>query len=189
MTPHPIPPPTRDDAPQRSGPAPIERPTAAAPGRTHPRPRVPTFATDRGTDPRTLPASGPRDLDLAEVVRVLRALARLTPDRRSLGEWAATYRRDLPPTVPAVDVDAWIAWVVAGLPLFSGTVPTVKQAREAATRVLLVISLARAGGSLSAVARALDSSRKVLRDRMRRLGLYPWRAGDERGEVRADDRS
>lgn len=88
--------------------------------------------------------------------------------------------RDVPsraaPIVPSVDVDAWIAWVLAGAPLFSRTLPTVGEARDAATHVLIVIAFARAGGNASAAARALRSSRKVLRDLMRRLGLYPWRA-------------
>lgn len=177
--------PERDDASQPTDPGPGTA-AAAEPSDTTPP------AASRRIGPRELPTAGARDfnasgvherdLDLGELARALRGLARLTPDRRSLGEWAATYRRELPPIVPSVDVDAWIAWVLAGVPLFSGTLPTVGAARDAATRVLFVIAFARAGGSLSAVARALRSSRKVLRDRMRRVGLYPWRADDRSGD-------
>ncbi|MEX1368057.1 MAG: hypothetical protein AB1Z98_33315 [Nannocystaceae bacterium] len=152
---------------------------------SEPRSTTPPAASRR-IDPRELPTAGPRDfdadrvierdLDLGKLAKALRGLARLTPDRRSLGEWAATYRREPLAIVPSVDVDAWIAWVLAGVPLFSRTLPTVDEARDAATRVLVIIAFAREGGNASAVARSIRSTRKVLRDRMRRLGLYPWRA-------------
>ncbi|MEX1367774.1 MAG: helix-turn-helix domain-containing protein, partial [Nannocystaceae bacterium] len=142
------------------------------PGRSRrPDPRDSPTSTPRDFDAARV---HPRDLDLHELAKLLRSVARLTPDRRSFGEWVAAYRRELPLVVPAVDVDAWIAWVLVGVPLFSTTLPTVKRTRDTATRVLLSIALARADGSLSAVARSLGSSRKVLRERMRRLGLYPW---------------
>ena len=115
-----------------------------------------------------------RDVHLADLAGFLRAAVGLPPDRIGLGERAAGYRRFLPGMVPQVDVDAWIGWTLAGVPLFVAGLPKLRQARDATTHVLLVLALARTGGNLSAVGRMLGSSRKVLRENMQRLGLYPW---------------
>lgn len=102
------------------------------------------------------PAAGSlRDLELENLARFLRASVGLDPYRPSGGEWAASYRLDVVPVVPAVDVDAWIAWSLAGVPLLSrGQLPEYQRARDVAGRLVLVLAMGRTGGSLSSAARA-----------------------------------
>ena len=165
-------------------------------GATHPpdQPARPSSALGETTEP-TSPELDPllfgpkaleanlRDVHLADLARVLRAAVGLSPDLAGLGERAAGYRRFLPGVVPQVDVDAWIGWTLAGVPLFVAGLPKLRQARSTTTHVLLVLALARTGGNLSAVGRMLGSSRKVLRENMQRLGLYPWPTTVPRGKA------
>lgn len=88
---------------------------------------------------------------------------------------AAWYPEPPPALVPSVDADGWLAWALAGLPAFSTGIPSYQHARDVGGRVVLVLSLARARDNLSEAGRVLRSSRKVLRDNLRRFGLYPLR--------------
>lgn len=56
---------------------------------------------------------------------------------------------------------------------------TLAQAREAAERVAIEKALARAGGNLTQAGAILDVDRKVLRDVLKRLGMY-HKGGEER---------
>ncbi|MCH9682904.1 MAG: hypothetical protein K0V04_15815 [Deltaproteobacteria bacterium] len=52
--------------------------------------------------------------------------------------------------------------------------PGIRQARLEAQGLVAGLGMVRAGGNLSEAARQLGISRKVLRDHLRRAGLYPW---------------
>lgn len=122
-------------------------------------------------DAWTLHGPSTRDLDRREVEVVLRDL--LDPHRGVLSPADGAPGHDAGKMVLAVDSEAWIRWSLTGLGLFSRSLPTLREARDAAARVLLGVVLARSEGNLSATSRALGLSRKVLRDTLRRLGMYP----------------
>jgi len=108
------------------------------------------------------------------VVRTLRATLGLAHDEPAPGELAAWIRRSLPAQVEALDSGAWLAWCLAGLPLFGGAFPALREIRNEGTRVTIALAMLREHGNLSAAARLIGSSRKVLRDNLRVVGLYPW---------------
>lgn len=153
-------------------------PTSRAPERPAPTGDDESGHPEHGDAPR---GSAIRDVSHQDLARILRAALGLPPHRPGLAEWVLGHQRHLPSLIRSVDVEAWLAWALAGLPLFAERLPSFRQARDAGTRVLLLVALARANGNISAVARSLQSSRKVVRDNMRRLGLHPWRRGDGLG--------
>lgn len=94
------------------------------------------------------------------------------------GEDAATMPHALPPTV-TVDPGAWIAWCLVGLRLFDGPhLPPYRVALAETRRVLLALAMLRHRGNLSRAAKALQLSRKIMREHLRVAGLYPWAPGD-----------
>lgn len=123
-----------------------------------------------------------RELPAAEVAAFLRSLVGLPPADHQGTEVA---RRPVP---GAVDVVSWIAWAQAGL--YACALPEREDDREAkprgpwappirtvvaeARRVAIVIAMHRNGGNLSRAATALKTSRRALRDALKRAGLYPW---------------
>jgi hypothetical protein len=105
----------------------------------------------------------------------LRASLGLPPNEPHPEEDAATLGRALPDVVEDLDPGAWLAWAQAGLLLFSGgTIPSVRNATSAGRRVALALAMRRTAGNISASAKALQTSRKVMREQLRAEGLYPW---------------
>lgn len=105
----------------------------------------------------------------------LRAGLGLPPDEPHPEEDVAALRRPLPDVVENLDPGAWLAWAQAGLLLFSaGTMPSVRNAASAGRRVALAFAMRRTAGNISASAKALQTSRKVIREQLQAEGLYPW---------------
>ena len=117
-----------------------------------------------------------RDVNSRDLAGALRAAVGLPPDRESPSEQAAWFHCEVPEELPLVDVDAWLGWALAGLPLFAGRLPGLRHARDTAAQVVLVVAMTRAQGNISAVSRTLGHARKVVRDSLVRSGLYPWPA-------------
>jgi len=120
-----------------------------------------------------------RDVIPDEVAGCLRAMLGLAPDDPARGEQAAYLGRSLPAVVHGLDASAWIAWCMAGLPLFGGRLPTVRLVKVSASRVVMALAMLQTGGNISAAARMLGTSRRALRDGLRRMGRYPWRETSE----------
>ena len=116
-----------------------------------------------------------RDATIGEVAGYLRVLLGLDPEEPAPGERAASAGRPLPLIVAGLDAGAWIAWCLAGLPLFVDGLPSLRQVKGEAGRVLVALAMLRAKGNLSQASTFIGSSRKVLRDNLRYGGLYPWR--------------
>jgi hypothetical protein len=81
--------------------------------------------------------------------------------------------------------EAFIDWCAAGVDLFlrdGAAVPSRRTIDDAAHRVMLVVVLRR-HRSITAAAQALETSRRALRDTMKRLGIYDrwkrWAAGEQ----------
>ncbi len=81
--------------------------------------------------------------------------------------------------------EAFIDWCAAGLDLFlreGSELPSRRTIDDTAHRVMLAVVLRR-HRSITAAARALETSRRALRDTMKRLGLYErwqqWQAASE----------
>ena len=121
-----------------------------------------------------------RDVDPDVVAATLRRLLGLPPDEPAPGELAARFGEPVPPRVTELDAGAWIAWCMAGLPLFGGGLstgmPSLGRACCTAKCLVLALAMLRTGGNLSGVHRLTGTSRKIIRDNLRRLGLYPWPA-------------
>jgi hypothetical protein len=80
--------------------------------------------------------------------------------------------------------EAFIDWCAAGVDLFlreGAGLPSRRTIDDAAHRVMLVVVLRR-HRSITAAAAALETSRRALRDTMKRLGIYErwqrWTASD-----------
>ncbi len=133
-------------------------------------------------DERIDPTAGridPNDVELCDVepdslALVLRVALGLPPERPTLGEQAASRALTLPSVFLRVDAGALIAWCLAGVALFAEGFPTMKRLRAESGRVVLALAMLRTTGNISAAARVLHCSRKVLRDNLQRVGLYPW---------------
>lgn len=80
------------------------------------------------------------------------------------------------PVRAEVDLEALTEWLLAGLTLFVREgLPSRQAVDDAALRVVLAAALRRTG-SISGAAAALGTSRRSLRDAMKRLGIYDqWR--------------
>jgi len=98
----------------------------------------------------------------------------LPPDRPHPEEAAAALIHPIP-THPRLDAGGWLAWSLAGLRLFDGPdLPQLRDARDEARHLLVSLAMLRNRGTISRSARALGTSRKVLRDHLREAALYPW---------------
>lgn len=73
--------------------------------------------------------------------------------------------------VADVDVQAWLAWCVGCLPLFSGGLPKVRAAKDEAQRVLCVVAHDRERSTITAAAETIGTSRRVVRLALRASGL------------------
>jgi len=101
-------------------------------------------------------------------------------------------QHDLLPTSPPGSLspeqlarEAFIDWCAAGVDLFlreGAGLPSRRIIDDAAHRVMLVVVLRR-HRSITAAAAALETSRRALRDTMKRLGIYErwqrWTASDQ----------
>ena len=116
-----------------------------------------------------------RDVEPHEIAAMLRAMLGLDPEDAAPGERAASFGRPLPPLVTGLDAGAWIAWCLVGLVMFAGGLPSLGQARHEAKRVVIVLAMLRTRGCISAAGRLTDTTRKILRENLKRLALYPWR--------------
>jgi hypothetical protein len=123
-----------------------------------------------------------RDVEPADVATTLRGMLGLPPEQPAWGEAAASLRRSVPPLVHGLDAGGWIAWCLVGLVLFSEGFPALDTIRRESKRVAAALAMLRAGGSISAAAAMLTTSRKVLRENLRATGLYPWRSQGGAGE-------
>lgn len=75
--------------------------------------------------------------------------------------------------VSALDVDAWMAWELVGLQLWSGAqLPTMHAFSKAARRVLLLNAIERCDGNITRMASALGISRRALRQHLKAARLY-----------------
>lgn len=63
-----------------------------------------------------------------------------------------------------------------GLPIFGERLPPLRLVRRDSYRVVIVLAMLRTRGNISAAARALDMTRKVLRENLERARLLPWRS-------------
>lgn len=115
-----------------------------------------------------------RDVEPDDVAERLRGMLGLAPEQPAPGEAAASYRRTLPPLVQSLDAGGWIAWCLVGLVVFGEGFPALAKIRRESKRVGLALALVRAQGCISVTARMLGASRKVVRDNLHALGLYPW---------------
>lgn len=118
----------------------------------------------------------PHPLPKTPVQQSLRALLGLPAPLPLPGEESASWPQPSPQPQPTtVDPGAWIAWCMVGLPLFDGTrLPPLRLALSQARRMLLALAMLRGRGTITRAAASLQLSRKVLRDNLRALGLYPW---------------
>ena len=105
---------------------------------------------------------------------------------------ASRQHHDLLPTSPPVSPgpehlarEAFIDWCAAGVDLFlreGAGLPSRRTIDDAAHRVMLVVVL-RSHRSITAAAQALETSRRALRDTMKRLGIYErwqkWQAASQ----------
>jgi hypothetical protein len=115
---------------------------------------------------------------------------------------AARQPHDLLPSAPPgsqspeqLAHEAFIDWCAAGFDLFlreGAALPSRRTIDDAAHRVMLVVVL-RHHRSITAAAQALETSRRALRDTMRRLGLYErwqrWQAAVQGPKVSGSGRS
>ena len=142
-----------------------------------PRPSRRIIVLDGGppTAPNSDRAVEHRDVEPDNIAAKLRGLLGLAPDEPAPGERAASFGRPLPPLVTGLDAGAWIAWCLVGLVMFAGGFPSLGQARHEAKRVVIVLAMLRTRGCISAAGRLTDTTRKILRENLKRLALYPWR--------------
>lgn len=78
----------------------------------------------------------------------------------------------IPDPVTALDVDAWLAWCVAGLGLFAGPgFPSLRTAIEHARLTVLTVALDRTHDNITHAANLLDTSRQALRKHLHAAGL------------------
>lgn len=123
-----------------------------------------------------------RDAAPDELAGCLRAMLGLDPEEPTPGERAASLGEPLPLIVAGLDVGAWLAWCLAGLPLFEGELPTLRRTKLIAARILTALAMLRTKGCISEASTLTRTTRKVFRDNLRSAGLYPWRGGKRREE-------
>lgn len=131
--------------------------------------------------PRPMPSVPRRDVVPHELAEDLRSMLYLPPGAVLHGELAVTMRRIFPTIVCGVDAEGWLAWALAGLLVHANGAPTFRRARAESRRAILALAMLRARANISAAADFVGLSRKVFRDNLRALDLYPW-PGTERSE-------
>ena len=133
----------------------------------------------------------------SEVEPRARWLADLEPAR--IHAWllraVSRLQHDLLPTSPPGPLspehlarEAFIDWCAAGVDLFlreGAGLPSRRTIDDAAHRVMLVVVLRR-HRSITGAAQALETSRRALRDTMKRLGIYDrWKRWQATGSTRS----
>jgi len=115
-----------------------------------------------------------RDVSVGALLVCLRSALGLSPHETAPGELAASRGRTLlPPTVRGVDAGAWIAWAVVGLSLFAKEpLPSMGETLAEARRVLLALALERTGSNITIIGKALQMSRRAVREHLQSTGLY-----------------
>lgn len=141
------------------------RPTTRRPSTRLPHPAAPPTGGD-GIERR--------DVEPADVAEKLRGMLGLLSVQPAPGEAAASLGRSLPSLVQGLDAGGWIAWCLVGLILFGESFPPLAMVRRESKRFAVSLAMLRAQGNISAAARMLGTSRKVLRDNLQDAGLYPW---------------
>lgn len=142
-----------------------------------PEPTRPPFRAHSVPHPGLIPGGMSielRDVEPDDVAERLRGMLGLAPEQPAPGEAAASYRRTLPPLVQSLDAGGWIAWCLVGLVVFGEGFPALAKIRRESKRVGLALALVRAQGRISPAARMLGATRKVVRENLQALGLYPW---------------
>ncbi len=137
-----------------------------------------------GLEPRAIRTPRParfiirRAVNLAELAGLFRQVFQLSADEPGAGAAIAMRHRaqNEAPVFAEVDANGLLAWIVSGVYLFSGGMPTMEDFRSEAKRVAVGLAMTR-GRSITGAATLLRISRKTLRDNMQALGVYPW---DER---------
>lgn len=119
-------------------------------------------------------AGEPRALSPAAAATILCAMLGLEPGLVGVGDVAAALGRTLPPIDQTLDSEGFIAWCLTGLVIFEGAPPSTRVAVHEAQRVVMVLAMLRTRGNITHAARALDTSRRRLRETLRSVGLYPW---------------
>lgn len=137
--------------------------------------------------PKYQPQPITRPLQLAEIAPFLHSVVGLPPWERTQGEDAAALGRQSLPPVVRLDATGWIAWALGGLHVFAVPgedgdsegpcgpwVPSIRAAVSEAQRTATVLAMLRHGGNQTHAAAAASTSRRALRETLRRIGLYPW---------------
>lgn len=113
------------------------------------------------------------DVVVPAAALALRSAVGLRPHDIAPGEHAGALGEPQAALVVGVDLGAWIAWALAGLPLFSREpVPTMARTVAVARRVVLGVTMERVGGNMTHAAAALGMSRRGVRERLKVAGLY-----------------
>ncbi len=129
-----------------------------------------------------LPGLELRTINIEQIASTIRQSIDLSADGIAPGLDVAMHRRSHGPLIQfeEIDADGWLAWVIAGVYLFSGGLPSMDEVRLEAKRTAMCLAMFRGRGKLSRAAAALGTSRKVLRDNLKVTGLYPWVGWQER---------
>ena len=118
-----------------------------------------------------------RTLHLHQVLPLLRAAVGLHLDDPPSGEPTSTTAESAAEAILNVDTGAWLSWSLAGLRLFATPqVPSLRVTTTVARRVVLEIAIDRTGGNITHMARCLGSSRRTVRENLRRTGLQDGEA-------------
>lgn len=73
------------------------------------------------------------------------------------------------------NVRALVVWNMAGLSLFAGgRRPSLHDVLEEARAVVVALEIEEKADNITRVAEALGTSRRVIREYLRRIGLYDW---------------
>jgi hypothetical protein len=120
-----------------------------------------------------------RSVFVPDFIIHLRLMLGLPPTEPAPGEGAATRGFTLPTVADALDLGAWLAWALAGLPLFvCKPLPSMEETVATARRVVLGLAVERTGGNVTHAAKLLQVSRLTVRHYLRwvaRSGMPPSR--------------
>jgi hypothetical protein len=120
----------------------------------------------------------------AMVITMLRAVVGSSPLEPLPDEHAATMGRPFPDAM-GIDAGAWVAWCLAGLYVCErfgladqpdGAGSWIDAIGETAKRLVTVLAMRRAEGSIPRAARDVRATRRALGASLRRFGLSPWAA-------------
>lgn len=78
--------------------------------------------------------------------------------------------------IRTLDTGAFIAWCLAGLPLFSapGGVPTMRHAQTTTRRLVIALAMLDCDGDVRRAAKRLKMSRRALREDLERFDMHRW---------------